>query len=240
MKIPIGITKIKTENSPRGYFWNSKVDRRSDNITEFLISVSEKGQKWDKTITCSISDLEDFKNKIEEHLKSTTTAERLNISDDEGEKLDELYANDTLCKDCNYKQSYNCITCIFDLQSPLERKLFLELRKNNIRFQTQYGIDWNGNNINTKDKSYHNPTNNFKEVLTISDFFIEVRGSEMLCIYTDGHTYHERTEKQAQKDKKIDRKLQELGYTVLRYTGKDINENMPRVIDEIKKWTKKK
>ena len=47
-----------------------------------------------------------------------------------------------------------------------------------------------------------------------------------LCVYTDGHTYHERTEEQAQRDKRIDRKLQELGFQVLRYTGKEVNDTI--------------
>ncbi|MDB9755820.1 endonuclease domain-containing protein [Winogradskyella sp.] len=60
-----------------------------------------------------------------------------------------------------------------------------------------------------------------------------------LCVYTDGHTYHERTEEQAQRDKRIDRKLQELGFQALRYTGKDVNENTDIIVKEIKKWIEK-
>lgn len=63
----------------------------------------------------------------------------------------------------------------------------------------------------------------------------EKRGIK-LCVYTDGHSYHERTEEQAQRDRNIDRKLQELGYQVLRYTGKDIHEKMDKIINEIKNW----
>lgn len=77
--------------------------------------------------------------------------------------------------------------------------------------------------------------NNFKNVLTIADFYIEIRGVK-LCIYTDGHTYHERTEEQAQHDKRIDRKLQEFGFKVLRYTGKDVREGMDHIVREIKQW----
>ncbi|MBU2939836.1 endonuclease domain-containing protein [Lacinutrix sp. C3R15] len=60
-----------------------------------------------------------------------------------------------------------------------------------------------------------------------------------MCVYTDGHTYHERTEEQAQRDKRIDRKLQELGFQVLRYTGKDVNENTDIIVAEIDKWLEK-
>jgi very-short-patch-repair endonuclease len=37
----------------------------------------------------------------------------------------------------------------------------------------------------------------------------------------------------------IDRKLQELGFKVLRYRGKAINEEMAKVISEIKSWVDK-
>ena len=43
-------------------------------------------------------------------------------------------------------------------------------------------------------------------MLTVVDFFIEKRNTK-LCVYTDGHTYHERTEEQAQRDRNIDRNI---------------------------------
>ena len=58
----------------------------------------------------------------------------------------------------------------------------------------------------------------FDNILTIPDFYIETEKSKM-CIYADGHTYHERTENQALRDRNIDRELQKIGYKVLRYTG---------------------
>ena len=67
------------------------------------------------------------------------------------------------------------------------------------------------------------------------DFFIENKQTK-LCVYTDGHSYHERTEDQAKRDRNIDRKLQELGFQVLRYTGKEVNENPLKIINEIQKW----
>lgn len=47
----------------------------------------------------------------------------------------------------------------------------------------------------------------------------EVRYAVIEC---DGHEFHERTKKQAEHDKKRDRRLQELGYPVLRVTGSEI------------------
>ena len=236
-KIPIEIEKIKrifkqrfSENSRS--WGNENPDKE---ITEYLISVIEKGQKWNRTIKCDLKELTKFRDEISELIESTTTAEKLNITNEKANILDKNYTTDKLCLNCNYKLTNHCLTCTFDLQSPLERKLFLALNKRNIRFKSQYPLNWKGENISIEGKSFTNPKNNFKEVLTVADFYIEKRDIK-LCIYTDGHTYHERTEEQAQRDKRIDRKLQELGFQVLRYTGKDVNENTDKIVDEIKKW----
>ena len=230
-RIPIDIKKIK-----RIY----KTSRWSDDIeenesTKFLISITEKGQKWDKTVLCDFKELTRLRDEISELIESVTTADQLGISKEKGKILDEKYRKDELCQNCDYKLSNACTTCIFELQSPLERKLFLALKKEYVRFDTQYPLNWQGENISIKGKTYNDPKNNFKEVLTVADFYIEKRGVK-LCVYTDGHTYHERTEEQAQRDKRIDRKLQELGFQVLRYTGKDVNENTSKIVTEIKKW----
>ncbi|MFN9109690.1 MAG: endonuclease domain-containing protein, partial [Bacteroidota bacterium] len=131
--------------------------------------------------------------------------------------------------------TYRCKECLFTLHSPIERKLYLELSKNYIPFKPQYGLNWYGKRIYTENKTYDDVKNNFKDVLTIVDFYIE-KNERKLCVYTDGHTYHERTEEQAQRDRNIDRKLQELGFHVLRYTGKDVNENINSIISDIRKW----
>ena len=132
-----------------------------------------------------------------------------------------------------------CVTCLFVLESPLERKLFLELKRAGINFQPQYGLNRLGVNISVEGKSYSNPENNFKDLLTKVDFYIE-KNDIKLCVYTDGHTYHERTEDQAQRDRNIDRTLQEFGFQVLRYTGKDVKEDTLKIINDIKKRVDKK
>lgn len=229
-KIPIEIEKIKTEY--RNFGSNDDVKNEG---TEYLVSINEKGQNWKKTIRCGLKELTKLRDEISDIIDNTTTAEKLNITNSRAKILDKHYIEDELCQGCNYKLTHNCLTCIFDLQSPLERKLFLALNKKYIRFEVQYPLNWKGENISIAGKSYDNPKNNFKEVLTVADFYIEKNGVK-LCIYTDGHTYHERTEEQAQRDKRIDRKLQELGFQVLRYTGKDVNENTDLIVNEIKKW----
>lgn len=43
-----------------------------------------------------------------------------------------------------------------------------------------------------------------------------------LVIEVDGHDFHERTKEQAQRDKKRDRDLQAAGFTVFRFTGREV------------------
>ena len=231
-RIPIEIEKIK-----RAYRNLRSDDHSEKERTEYLISIIEKGKKWNKTISCDLHELTMLRDEISEIIDSTTTAQILNIPNDQANILDRHYAEDTLCQGCTYKLTRDCLTCIFNLQSPLERKLFLALNKERIRFEPQYPLNWKGEKISIEGKTYDNPKNNFKEVLTVADFYITKRDVK-LCVYTDGHTYHERTEEQAQRDKRIDRKLQELGFQVLRYTGKDVNENTDIIVAEIKKWIK--
>ena len=72
------------------------------------------------------------------------------------------------------------------------------------------------------------------KILTIPDFYVETEDKK-ICIYTDGHTYHERTEYQAVRDRSIDRELQNLGYIVLRYTTSEINQKIDETVENIKK-----
>ena len=228
-RIPITVQKIAVVGS------SNRGSKRLDTKSLFQFTLEEKGTKWEKTYTCSINDLVQFRDELSEMLDAVSTSDYLNITQEQGEKLDELLASDPLCQNCPYRKTRSCVECAFKLQSPLERKLYLGMKQANIHFRTQYGLDWKGRNIYVEDRQYGHPTNNFKEVLTVADFYMEYRDKK-ICVYTDGHTYHERTEEQAQRDKRIDRKLQEHGFQVLRYTGKDIRENLPKVIGEIQSW----
>lgn len=230
-RIPIHIEKIK-KSIKLNFIDNGK---ESNESVQFLITIEEKGQKWLKTHLCSYEDLVSFKKEIDNLLEQTSTAEKLHVTNEDGMKIDEHYKNDPLCQNCTYQLSRKCIECLFILQSPLERMLFLELSKSNIYFRTQHALNWKGEYISIEGKTYGDDVNNFKDVLTVVDFYIE-RNNQKLCIYTDGHTYHDRTEEQAQHDKRIDRKLQELGYVVLRYTGKDVRENCSKITEDIKRF----
>jgi hypothetical protein len=224
---PITVQKFKTEHYDK------------TEIVEYLFTIDEGKRNWNLTYQCSRNELLKFKEQIDKILADTSTAEILCVSVKDAETIDKHHQTDIICIGCKFKMTFNCLICLFELQSPLERKLFLELRKSNLHFNHQYALNWKGEQIDIIGKSYNNPFNNFKDVLTIADFYIE-KGDIKLCIYTDGHSYHERTEEQSQHDRNIDRKLQELGYQVLRYTGKDVNEEIEKIIGDIKKWIGKK
>ncbi|MDA2918552.1 endonuclease domain-containing protein [Desulfobacterota bacterium AH_259_B03_O07] len=56
---------------------------------------------------------------------------------------------------------------------------------------------------------------------------------QKLIIECDGHDFHERTKKQARKDKERDRFLQSTGTPVFRYTGSEIWENVFKCAKEV-------
>lgn len=229
-RIPISIEKIKVENN-RVFLGENKTNE----TVKYLFKLEEKGLQWQKTFECDRDDLIKLRSEIDKLIETTTTAEVLRLTTDKAKVVDEHYKTDQLCLKCDYKLTPNCVECLFVLQSPLERLLFLELSRNHLRFQTQYPLNWFGEHISIEGKTYADKNNNFKEVLTVVDFYIEKRQTK-LCIYTDGHTYHERTEEQAQRDRNIDRKLQELGFQVLRYTGKEVKENIAKIVSDIQNW----
>lgn len=231
-KIPIRIEKIKVNESRFSNLKTEVVD-----VTKYLVKIEEKGLLWERTYVCGRGELIKLRDAITEIIDKTTTAETLEITNEKAKIVDDHYKTDELCKSCSFKLTRKCVECLFVLQSPLERKLFLALSRSYIKFQTQYALNWKGENISIEGKTFESQTNNFKNVLTVVDFYIE-KSQTKLCIYTDGHTYHERTEEQAQHDRNIDRKLQGLGFKVLRYTGKEVNEGIETIIDDINKWNK--
>jgi very-short-patch-repair endonuclease len=121
-----------------------------------------------------------------------------------------------------------CHRCVNICESPLERDLLHNLVLIGINPELQL-------RISKFNEVGHYPVDVNKEsILTIPDFYLE-NGMKKVCIYTDGHSYHERTENQAMRDRSIDRELQNFGYQVLRFTGKEIREKMDIVIATIKR-----
>ena len=230
-RIPIRIDKINIHNQ---YSRSNEIEGAPTEV-KYLINVFEKGSQWDRTFTASRDELIKFREEINAVLDATSTAETLRINPNQAQIVEEHHANDPLCQACPLKMTLACVTCLFTLQSPLERQLYLKLQQSYLRFQVQYPLNWKGENISIEGKTYANVLNNYKEVLTVVDFYFEKRDTK-LCVYTDGHTYHERTEEQAQRDRRIDRTLQELGFSVLRYTGKDVREKVDNILTDIQKW----
>ena len=131
------------------------------------------------------------------------------------------------CRECDLKMK-ECYRCCRVCESPLEQALLKELVRNNINVELQLRI-----NKDNTISHFPDPVDRNK-ILTIPDFYVETESKE-ICIYTDGHTYHERTEYQAVRDRSIDRELQNLGYVVLRYTTSEINQKLDETVENIKK-----
>lgn len=125
--------------------------RKTNYITEYEIIVHEKGQQWQKTLICDRRALEGIRDEIDSILNSDTTAEKLDVSPEKGEIIDKHHQTDELCKECKYKLTAQCPICLFTLDSPLERKLFIALNHEGIYFTPQYPIDWNGKKATSDD-----------------------------------------------------------------------------------------
>jgi len=72
----------------------------------------------------------------------------------------------------------------------------------------------------------------YKELLTKADLII-MNDSIPLLIYVDGAQYHSSSFAQTH-DKRIDRRLQELGFQVIRVSGSDVFSNIERIVEDIK------
>lgn len=72
------------------------------------------------------------------------------------------------------------------------------------------------------------------------DFAFYQRGEQgevrTLIVECDGHDFHERTKEQAIADRSRDRRLQELGYTVYRFTGSEIYNDPMKCAEQIMSW----
>lgn len=131
------------------------------------------------------------------------------------------------CRDCDLRMK-ECYRCCRVCESPLEQRLLKALSRNNIKTELQLRI-----NKDNTIAHFPEPVDPSK-ILTIPDFYLETE-TKKICIYTDGHTYHERTEYQAVRDRSIDRELQNLGYVVLRYTTSEVNQHIEETVENIKK-----
>lgn len=68
------------------------------------------------------------------------------------------------------------------------------------------------------------------------DFLIVAKGwqeERKIVVECDGHDFHERTKEQAERDRSRDRKMTEAGYTVLRFTGREIYRDPIKCAEQV-------
>ncbi|WP_066633138.1 endonuclease domain-containing protein [Labilibacter marinus] len=193
---------------------------------EYKISI--KLDNWEVSKIVSEKALTDITNQINDATGLSRISDTFNCSGEEAQIIKKFWdkqSNWKMCNACKFKWK-ECYSCIVTCDSPLERNLLLELRKNEIEVVMQRRFN--------KDGSFYEfPKEiDFDTILTIPDFYIE-QDEVKLCIYADGHTYHNVTEKQALRDRNIDRELQRLGFVVLRYTGQEIRKDCGLVVENI-------
>lgn len=152
---------------------------------------------------------------------------QIGLNDEEIDSIVEFQnENRKLCFSCSHRMR-ECNRCVLVCESPIERDLFLGLRDAGLNPQLQVWIARNG--------SMYPRESNFspRDCLTRPDFYFENEKGRF-CIYTDGFTYHNKSEDKVGKDRNIDNQLQDFGYRVTRYTGKRIREDLKAVVKEVK------
>lgn len=167
------------------------------------------------------------KHKDDKETALKSIMDKFNCSVKEAIEIEDHIDENIDCQNCDLKLK-ECYRCCKVCESPLETTLFKELIRQGINPELQLRI-----NKDNTISHFPEPVDSAK-ILTRPDFYIET-DRKKICIYTDGHSYHERTENQAVRDRSIDRNLQNLGYVVLRYTTSEINEKLSDVIEDIKK-----
>lgn len=218
---PASIHKVVKENS-----LSSAIE------FEYFFMLKNSQSDWKTTVVCSQQQLIDLRDTLNKLLNEASLAEKLHITEEQAILFEKKYKFDALCKNCQHQRTDYCKVCLLELDSPLERQLYLSLKEEGIYFKHQYPINRYGERANQSGVNY------FDDLLTKVDFYITYYNKK-ICVYADGHTYHERTEEQALRDRNIDRQLQEMGYVVLRYTGKEIRDNSAKIIADIKRLIQK-
>ncbi|PVW13168.1 DUF559 domain-containing protein [Marixanthomonas spongiae] len=214
-RVPIEINRIIKES----YRFGDKSEGKREE-EQFLIEIEEKRHNWNLTHITNRKELLRLRDAINGALGYNEVAKSLNCTINEAETIVNYQHKEKICNNCAQK-NIACYDCIFTCQSPLEQKLYVALKNRKIDTELQWRIRKDGSGY---PKKY--PVNK-KTILTLPDFYIEASGKKV-CIYADGHTYHERTESQALRDRNIDRELQNFGYVCLRFTGKEIRENIDK------------
>lgn len=201
--------------------FNRKADSKFSKQFELRLNLNN----WELVREINEIQLRKMRDDINEVLGLNDIASSFGISITESEEILKFHKNNLRCSTCAFKLK-ECFNCVITCQSPLERDLFLALLSIGLDTKLQQRIN--------KDGQIYGNTEpiNKAQILTLPDFYIAT-AEQKYCIYTDGHTYHERTEYQALRDRSIDRELQLLGFVVLRYTGKEIRTELKKTALQI-------
>lgn len=108
-------------------------------------------------------------------------------------------------------------------ESNMEKSMGLALIKEGIPFIPQYEIKENV----AKQKS--------RRVISKPDYFI-VGSCGCIAIFCDSRKYHNRKKNQLLKDKRINERLQKMGFVVLRFTDKELTLQLEKCIEKIKEY----
>jgi len=208
-----------------------KKSNQTEKNGEPLFDLTIKLGEWNLQSSVSKYYLIKLRDQINELVGFQELADTLECSIEDAEKIAKFHrTNKKKCGACQLKMKA-CHECVIICQSPLEQDMLISLKLNELEPKLQLRINKDG-------KSYpHTEPVDKDNILTLPDFYLENENTK-LCIYADGHTYHERTEYQAKRDRSIDRELQSLGYKVLRFTGKEIRTELEKVIADVKKHLK--
>lgn len=212
-----------------------------DKKMNFKIDIDEKEsecscRKYKLVFTSSSADVTQYLSwKDLEDLIDEATAvrgykeimEKFQCKIDDAREIKKKIDRDSCCRKCDLKMK-ECYRCCRVCESPLEQDLLKALVRNGIDVELQLRI-----NKDNTISHFPEPVDPSK-ILTVPDFYLETK-EKKICVYTDGHSYHERTEYQAVRDRSIDRDLQNLGYVVLRYTTSEIRQKLVDTVRDIKK-----
>lgn len=74
-----------------------------------------------------------------------------------------------------------------------------------------------------------------------ADFVVEARNIHdskpiLLAVECDGHDFHEKTKRQASRDKQRDRDFQAAGYAIMRFSGAEIVKDCGKCVAEIESF----
>ncbi|TDP80959.1 uncharacterized protein DUF559 [Halanaerobium saccharolyticum] len=201
-----------------------------DQIVNYHVKNHEKCSTCDLKFDHCYKCVFDYETPLEKYLFREYKKRNIDDRDfkEDLEKIKDAHENFESCQGYCKFQNENCYDCILTCQSPLEQIFYLEALKRGLgsKIKLQMIITKEGKIYDDIDKVNKN------NILTIPDFYLD-KEDQKLCLYTDGFTYHERTEKQAIRDRNIDRELQKMGFEVMRYTTKEVRNNIEDIISSI-------